>query len=99
MSTSIFETKLVHSEYPEEQYGAWEETYYNTLSHIKKGVHDGDVFASSVDVDLTVPTIVWAEWSIGNSFGMANNGTVETMGIFQNSDHAKEFKEFCKRRN
>lgn len=77
---------------PAYKYDYWEETYVNTLD----GVSITDEYPDIVTTLTVQPGdtlyIVWAEWSAGDSYGLAIKRFHETFGAFRDMDSARQLE-------
>lgn len=86
-----------HSEYSDEQYGPWSESYSNSLKGVVTKSKEFPDVTSIHDVQPgTNVLIVWAEWSSGDSFGHADNGSTEVLGLFLDMASAKTLADGIK---
>jgi hypothetical protein len=91
------ESYCEHSEYSDEQYGPWSESYSNHLKGIVTKTTEYPDVASIHDVKPgTSVLIVWAEWSTGDSFGHATNRSTEVLGLFLDMASAKALADGIK---
>ena len=92
-----------HSEGPDEAYGPWESSHINTFKYVTRDCNRDD-FLESVPIDFEYNNrdevyVIWAEYSTGDSFGMASCGSTEVVHIFKNYDLALKAVEALKTKN
>src|SRR5574343_553946 len=83
------------SEYENAQYGSWSKSWSNRF--YRASMHKID-YDESVPIDFEVSEgdlvyVVWAEWSYGDSFGLASRGRTEVIHIFKDYELALKAKE------
>lgn len=83
---------------PEYRHGYWEESYVNTLERIT-------ICDEYPDVVTTLPVragetvyLVWAEWSAGDSYGIAIKRFYETFGVFYDMESAQQLEAALQQR-
>ena len=87
----------IHSEQEDVQYGSWSEEWSNTMDQMCMKKVDYPNVASTLDIPAgSNALVVWAEWSTGDSFGRAENGSAEPFGIFTDINAAKAFADWLK---
>ena len=85
-----------HSEYSDEAYWDWSESYSNTFKRVSKETKYPDV-VSALDISVGEQCfVVWAEWSSGDSFGRGDRNHTESLGIFVDEGSAKQLACFLK---
>lgn len=92
--TIDFEHTLTDEQRAEQEYGDWSETYYNFLTRVKIASDIPDL-VTSLDIregdDIFV---VWAEWTVGDSFGSSDCGEYEAFGVFKDYESACVLERF-----
>ena len=92
--TIDFNHTLTDSHRAEQEYGDWSETYYNSLNSVKIASDIPDL-VTSLDIregdDIFV---VWAEWTVGDSFGSSDCGEYEAFGVFKDYESACVLERF-----
>lgn len=77
----------------DEEWGDWSSSHSNYFEKVTKTEYYPDI-TSSLDIkEGELCFVVWAEWSNGDSFGRAYNGSVEALAIFKDPESAKLFKK------
>ena len=72
-----------------EQYGEWRESWDNHLKGIARaGVEHPDVVSIHDIARGEDAWVVWVEYSSGDSFGCADRGYTDVIGIFRKADYA-----------
>lgn len=77
-----------------EQWGEWRESYSN---HLKSMSSHDDEYPDVVSIFNIDPgqmaLVVWIEWSSGDSFGRADRGRTEVIGLFRDMESAQSLKQ------
>lgn len=89
-----FSNYCISSERSNEPYGDWSEEYSNSLEYITKVEEYGDINSIHDLKDGDKAYAVWVEYSTGNSFGWATNGSVEAVGVFKDKESAEAYKKY-----
>ena len=72
----------------------WSKSFINTLNNlVTKEDKSPDVVSIHDFQPGTNALVVWAEWNSGNSFGCADNGGIEAIGIFKDITSAKQLAD------
>lgn len=81
-----------HNEHSSEPYGEWKESYDNRLDSVARKSKEYPDVTSIHDIPEGEDAwVVWIEWSSGDSFGWADYGCTDVIGIFRKQDyHAAE---------
>lgn len=86
------------SEFSDEAYGDWYESYSNSLDSIKIVEDEYPDVASVEEFKVGDEVyVVWAEWSSGDSFGRGDRCSTEALAVFSKSEDAYGFAEACER--
>lgn len=82
-----------YSEREDVEYGDWSESYTNSFDGVVKKTDQYPDVTSIFDIQPgTKVWVAWAEWSSGDSFGRADNGYTEVLGIFLDKYAAEELR-------
>ncbi len=88
-----------NSESSDEEWGSWSSDHTNIFKSAKP-VKKTDLVDVNSSLDIKsgeTAYIVWVEYSTGDSFGCANRGSIEVVGIFQDQDSAQQFKKYLEK--
>ena len=81
----------LNSDYSEEAYGSWSEDWSNEFRSIRRSNPETE-YPDTVAIEDFAPGeqvyVVWAEWSRGDSFGWANRGGYDVLGVFRTWEQA-----------
>ena len=82
------------SEYSEEQYGDWSESwshYFGSIHLLAHGQYSDVNSDHAFNIDDHV-YVVWLEYSSGDSFGWANSKYTQVVGVLKTQEAADEFE-------
>lgn len=83
----------------DEDFDSWENSFSNWFEKISKTKNVPDVVSDFDIKQGETCYLVWVEYCIGNSFGMAENEGVEVVGVFKDKACAKELEQAIKEQN
>jgi hypothetical protein len=87
------------SEYSNEEWGSWSEDWSNEFRSIRRSNPVTD-YPDAVAIEDFAPGeqvyVVWAEWSRGDSFGWANHGGVDALGVFRTWEQAEGLEKLAR---
>jgi hypothetical protein len=92
--TIDFNHTLTDSHRADEEYGDWSESYYNSLNSVKLASDIPDLVTSLDIKEGDDIFVVWAEWTVGDSFGSSDCGEYEPFGVFKDYESAYVLESF-----
>lgn len=75
---------------PNERYGEWSASYSNSVKDVHIDPKYPDIASIHEFKPADVAFLVWVEYSTGDSFGRADRGSVESIGLFKDEATANE---------